>query len=124
MASPTKGAREVSEYSPQKGDRVRVVLEGEVLPDHEYGGFSIGTGVNSNFITHGAEHLVSVEKIEPPVVTFQPGDVVRGKSTGHVFLIREGGRWIALKNTHYGAGYESRTSVDFTSKNYELVSLG
>lgn len=118
MASPTKGAREVSEYSPQKGDRVRVVLEGEVLPDHEYGGFSIGTGVNSNFITHGAEHLVSVEKIEPPVVTFKPGDVVRSKSDGDVRTLSQRG-WI---NHTYGSYHES--SAKFTSENYELVSLG
>lgn len=61
-------------YRPKTGDRVRVVLEGKVGVTVEQDGFDIG-GSDGNYITHGAEHVVSIELLapaEPPV-----GSIVR-----------------------------------------------
>lgn len=71
-----------SDYEPSIGDRVRVILEGYVTyfdPSGE--GFDVSPDVagfddGRNFITPTACHVVSVEKIEPPLPS-APGSVLR-----------------------------------------------
>jgi hypothetical protein len=57
---------------PTVGDRVRVVLEGEVK-DVEPDNFQIGPFGADNVIFPDAEHVVSVEILRPPV---KVGDVI------------------------------------------------
>lgn len=56
----------MSDYKLEKGDRVRVVLEGEV-DDVAPGGFWTGEGAQSNYISNRAGHVVSVELISKPL---------------------------------------------------------
>jgi hypothetical protein len=56
---------------PKVGDRVRVVLEGDIRVVTPYG-FEIGGSI-SNFVTPAATHVVSVEILRPPV---KVGDVI------------------------------------------------
>lgn len=60
---------------PKPGDRVRVVLEGEVTSDYcgTEAHFIIGCGKAENVITPAAPHVVSVEILRPPV---KVGDVI------------------------------------------------
>ena len=85
---------------PKIGDRVRVVLEGEVshvepsLPDSFY----IGSGPEgSNVIFPGADHVVSVEKLPDPEPEWQPGDVVldnNGNVWERAWYERTGNSWL------------------------------
>lgn len=104
-------------YTPVEGERVRVVLEGEVtyLARH---GFSVGDGTANNYITAHAEHVVSVEKIEPPVEVFKKGDTVRSlNSHSYVFTIGRDGYF-----DHYN-GIFNPNSPPFTSRYFERVTL-
>jgi hypothetical protein len=64
------------------GDRVRVVLEGEVNESQRPGEFRIGgAGLTANIIFPSAAHVVSVEKLpdpprDPDWWPPQPGDIV------------------------------------------------
>ncbi len=78
---------------PKTGDRVRVVLEGEVTDVHSVG-FAVGRrGGNCDYIYPPAEHVVSVEILPPPppeeppvgsVVLDQDGDAWQRKPRGWV----------------------------------------
>lgn len=62
----------MSDYKPNAGDRVRVVLEGEVQAAGVT--FVIGSGLNdcnTNIIRPFAEHVVSVERLPDPEPDFQ-----------------------------------------------------
>ena len=114
-------------YKPEEGDRVRVVLEGEVA--YVSGGdFEVGAPFESNYIRLGTEHVVSVEKLEPPVTVFKPGDRLR--STGHgIYEVTLGDSGYLQ---HYSEaagggveyyGYAGNEREVFTSENYELLEL-
>lgn len=113
----------MSKYKPANGERVRVVYEGEVSSSDDVG-FTVEGELP---VLWEDQSLVSIEKIEPPVEVFGPGDVVRSKNgtgtralgkTGYIRLDREVGAFFA-----YGSEFAKSLS-DFTSKNYERVELG
>lgn len=114
----------MTDYKPQKGDHVRVVLEGEVTSPGEQGEFTLLPNNHCTSITLSLQRLAgfsaSIEKIEPPVTVFKPGDLLRRKSDGTHYLITLDG-W-----TIVGNGYveEQPAYRPFTSEHYELVSLG
>lgn len=72
----------------KKGDRVRVTIEGEVQRAFDSGALWLPGGLGS---TVDPDHIVSAEKIEPPVEPFKPGDFVREISSGQVFYVAKGG---------------------------------
>lgn len=112
-------------YKPVNGDRVRVVMEGEVTAaNEEY--FIIEdrkpetTSRNSTYVRSDAEFLVSVEKIEPPVTVFKPGDVVRtigGDFCDNHWVIAHGGYVNSF-------GVFTKSEMEFTSEVFELVAKG
>jgi hypothetical protein len=104
-------------YKPQAGDRVRVVLEGAVRKQPLNGQFIVGRSGQANHIIPDAAHVVSVELIEPPVVTFKPGDTVRAKVTGYHYTIGSNGYY-----DHRARRVWSPTAA-FTSEGYERVEL-
>lgn len=109
-----------------KGDRVRVSFEGtvnRVMPDFE-GGQELRVevdGLNHYIYTDTA----NVEKIEPLVETFGPGDVVREKGVpvgrAQVRTLGLDG-WINhADGSFYNAPRTARTG--FTSDGYERVEV-
>jgi len=101
-------------YTPAKGDRVRVVLEGEVSWVGSKG-FEVGE-------SYAEDHVVSIEKIEPPVEVFKPGSVVRHRTFGTLYAVGD----VHYVNLESGESYkltEDSRSV-FTTAFYEKVSLG
>lgn len=116
----------MSKYKPVAGDRVRVVLEGEVgwVSGSGTGNFEVGTG--DSYVNPDRAEVVSVDKIEPPVEVFKPGDVVRERTTGvHYALAVDG--WTLLNgrdSRHYRknatGGY---VGGEFNSVAYERVPL-
>lgn len=113
----------MSNYKPQKGDRVRVVLEDEVR-GVESDGFVVGDAADANYIQPSAEHVVSIEKIEPPVEVFKPGDVVRAKWNDS-FLYSLGRDGYFSHSSALWFPYENSITQekDFTSRAYERVEL-
>lgn len=115
-------------YKPQVGDRVRVVLEGEVSATGT-GWFNLGgyvlDGKSATSIWPTRERTVSVEKIAPPVEVFGPGDVVRSKREGSYWQILDDG-YVRLGTFEPGRSYAAVCSVGsrFTSADFERVSLG
>lgn len=102
------------------GDRVRVTMEGVVRAANE-----VFVSVNDdegkwlgevNYLKN------SVEKIEPPVEVFKPGDVVRHKETQTLYLITEHGGSVSLGD---GRVYSRSASPSkgFTSEYWEKVDL-
>ena len=69
----------MTEFKP--GDRVRVTLEGEVRDTLPGGKLTLRYDGEYLFV----QPPEKVEKIEPPVEAFKPGDFVREKSTDRVF---------------------------------------
>lgn len=115
----------MSDYKPVKGDRVRVTFEAEVEQVYSDGDlrFDLVDGYSTE-IPH--EGTFSIEKLEPPVEMFKPGDVVRWHfdppwrvvalgRTGYVELPR--GAEGKYDNLSGGVGW-------FTSERYEKVQLG
>lgn len=118
----------MSDYRPKEGDRVRVVMEGTIgevwhsglfrlHPDNEATEFTVSPDRAKGF-------NLSIEKIEPPVETFKPGDVVVRKGSNLQRLITDDG-WVA-----FGPGWSfPGTHMDepgrvHTSEHYEKVNLG
>lgn len=107
----------MSDYKPAVGDRVRVVLEGEV--NYSPGGFY----TTRHYFSQGDPEVVSIEKIEPPVTVFKPGDVVRPKSKSCEFeylLTSDGwvsfrGPWGALGH-HYNNRMRTHTVIIMMSQ--------
>ena len=119
----------MSDYKPKEGDRVRVVLEGTVTGVNSgYGWFNLRTDGGLGYA--GIHDDGSVEKIEPPVEVFKPGDVVRDKATSTVRALGENG-YVILQSgftqevgalVSYGNfGYQEH---EFTSERFEKVDLG
>jgi len=115
----------VSDYKPKEGDYVRVVLEGQV--EYLTGGDSFM--LNTNGIYPDQEHVVSVEKIEPPVEVFKPGDVVRSKDAGVVRALGDRGYVIVKSAFRHDNGlfvsYDTTglRSSDFTSDKHEKIDI-
>lgn len=105
------------------GDRVRITIEGiadEILSGQAYGEHP----EPRHFDTASSRgDMVTIEKIEPPVVTFGPGDVVRKRewSTHPGYLILADGQHASLEN---GAIHEECSfKGPFTSEDYERVNF-
>jgi hypothetical protein len=114
----------VGDYKPQVGDQVRVVVEGEVeLVD----GFGFTVGPQFPVIYEDDKDvLVSVEKIEPPVEVFGPGDVVRRLvDRDYVYALGDNGYTnLTLQHVYtYNDDLRSFNADDFTSKSFERVTL-
>lgn len=118
-------------YEPQKGDRVRVVLEGAVDsppgavgPDDQ--DLFIGAGGDGDVHIVDVRNVVSIEKLGPPVEVFGDGDIVRRKDdhTGGVFYLFDG-KYVAVP-VHVGFcnwKAHARYEDEFTSEEYERVTL-
>ena len=63
------------------------------------------------------EVVISITKVEPPVVTFYPGQVVRKRATGATYTIGSGGY------IHHPTGFVHDGYREFTSADYELVEF-
>lgn len=110
----------MSDHKPRPGDRVRVTTEGEVSWVSAAGAFEVGRDDQAVYFKPGNQpSVVSIEKIEPPVTVFKPGQTVRGKRSGLLYSLGEGGFWSHTYNKFYQTGGDPR----FTSKSYELVDL-
>lgn len=99
------------------GDRVRIVIEGEWVDEApaRYGIQETGRLYRSH-----ADDTVKIKKVEPPVETFKPGDVVRDKRNDSLWAVATDG-YLRFG----GEGYrviQSDTMI-FTSKNYERVTV-
>lgn len=105
----------------KRGDRVRVVLEGEIGTVGRTGSFLLGRRAE-NHIDPNYEHVVSVEKLEPPVEVFKPGDVVRSKGGYDLWFITRGG-YAYANGPNAGAHFEDG-GEPFTSQLYEKVDIG
>lgn len=111
------------------GDRVRITIEGiadEVLAGESYGEHPEPRGFDAR---SSEGDKVTIEKIEPPVEVFGPGDVVRpraGMDHSVRVLGRDGylllwdGRFYKYDDRASGA-YKAR---DFTSRRWERVAVG
>ena len=113
---------EPANYEPEKGDRVRVTLEGEVTDTGTHDGhhFDIEGGL---VFTHREGVTVElVEKAKPPVVTFEPGDFVREKGLRDaLFLIGPEGGWTDVRT---GRSFDySSGDTPWTSEHFEKVEL-
>lgn len=107
------------------GDRVRVVAEGLA---HNNGRYTVVQNDNDDWLVeyrNGAVgNGVKVEKIEPPVEVFQPGDVVRSKRDGSsTYTITNDGYVSHQTGDHWHDGREY-CERQFTSEYYERVDLG
>lgn len=94
----------MSDYVPKVGDRVRVVLEGEVTRVYT-GRLLVGTGLFDNWIDPAADHVVSVEKVSPPLPT-TPGSVIRQPHYSDPYKFWRyvrvfDGRWLSLESGDY-----------------------
>lgn len=108
------------------GDRVRVTLEGQVVfQSATYLTLQAdGGGNHSIYMERDSAH---VEKIEPPVEVFKPGDVVRDKDKPELIyaLGADGYMRVGKGSSFCGGGwphYDYGGEV-FTSKRYEKVNL-
>lgn len=112
----------------KKGDRVRITFEGEA--DEYLAGITYGTheAGDRNFEVRSDEgDTVTIEKIEPPVEVFGPGDLLRTTHDGppaYYYLAENG--YVRLVGGGYGnvtPFYEYDEGDVFTSKEYEKVDL-
>lgn len=114
-------------YTPQRGDKVRVTTEVEILDDQVTSVPSLprGRGVRGyRALLDGVEVVIpanaDIEKLEPPVEVFKPGDVVRSKGSPRFrFALYEGG-YVDLVNGLNNEGCVTK----FTSADYEKIDLG
>lgn len=107
----------------KKGDRVRVTLEGEVKDVLTSGAVALHYDGEYVFV----QPPEKVEKIEPPVEVFGPGDFVRDPESGQVFLLIEDG-YVQVKPTIGQANPltwpdQPDHTETFTSENYERVDV-
>ena len=103
----------------KKGDRVRVVLEGEVASVHGQD-VLIDSGSRLKHVVV-EDHVVSIEVLKPPVERFKPGDRLRRKDfePGYEITLADEGYLQHFSNgtVHY---FSHRSDV-FNSDSYELV---
>ena len=115
----------MSEYRPAKGDRVKVTIEGKV------------TRAGSEWAVINDHHDIylknaKVEKIEPPVEVFKPGDVV--KNSAYTYVLTPDGFLVVAVHHPYGTGAIGRfvnygslgryEAKDFNSRDFERVNVG
>ena len=101
----------MSWYNP--GDKVRIIIEGEVSDVRSWGVQLKGYGTLCTEADQGT--TVKVEVVERLVTTFKPGDRVRNKGTGNEYTLGVGGFFSHQK-------YEwTNSNRDFTSKAFELA---
>jgi len=104
----------VDKYTPEEGDYVRVVIEGRVDSRSTFNDwFSVG-----DFEFYPTE-VASVEKIDPPVVQFKPGDTVRDKHRPEVFTLGVDGYL-----DHQNWQWYPAPITGFDSQHYELMEEG
>ena len=101
----------------KKGDRVRITIEGEVTAVSTNGDLIVDD--YHEIATAAPTGGITVEKVEPPVEVFGPGDVVRHKTEKVLYTIGKNG----FLNHRSGILWESTTFEPFTSEHYERVSL-
>lgn len=110
----------MSNYQPKNGDRIRVALEGRASVETQGFDLILDNGTSRYFSNHDSGTLydanTKVTKIEPPVVTFKPGDVVKSKKTGYIYTLAEG-RYF----DHTNASWTHGRGGNFTSACYELA---
>ena len=118
----------MSEY--RVGDRVRVTFEAEVVGDgapssaclcsFEYGNhYRGGAKIRETYLR---QEGVEVEKTDPPVETFKPGDVVR--HTAHIYALTPTGFVVLDQGIFYTYGEGGRYQAeDFTSDVFERVDI-
>lgn len=115
-------------YDINPGDRFRFTVEGVYEDSGGKGGVNVGTyDATRDFdVTSSGDDTVTIEKIEPPVVTFGPGDVVRRKRDGAPILLADRG-YVYLRGGarghYYGYDEMSYPLASFTSERYERVEL-
>ena len=109
----------------KKGDRVKVTLEGEVLFQ---GDRSIEARVEDGRVVEvyaprsPLATAVIIEKIEPPVKVFKPGDVVQ--NSAHVYALTPHGFVVLDDGVFYGYGEGGRYKVsDFTSETFDRTGI-
>ena len=104
------------------GDRVRVVIEGEITRITPYRAFYLDQKVYvSNHLVATAEEagIVTIEVLERAVETFKPGDIVRSRMTPkYTYALADEG-YVDLYN---GIWNESAFAV-FTSDHYEKIEV-
>lgn len=115
----------MSDYKPAKGDRVRVVFEGEVSYINNTGTLlDLWVSKDGEMIgTLYSEHL-SIEKIEPLVEVFKPGDVVRSKSIARFRYVIGRDGYFSFQGNDFREHDEDFMEQNFTSERYERVELG
>jgi hypothetical protein len=112
------------------GDRLRVTTEVEVLdpaPIRWNGLTGLRASLDGEAVRVVIAPSVSVEKIEPPVEAFQPGDFVKNRAGGRLYYLGTN-QYLRLHETEgtlgtncpYGVGY---TRGFFTSEFFEKVNL-
>jgi hypothetical protein len=112
-----------ADYKPKVGDRIRVTFEDVVIDTSD--GIELANSHYADLFVFDLDEptLVSVEKIEPPVEVFKPGDVVtRPRSGGHPIMLLETG-YVRVGKPHlhpYGHGC---TRDFFTSEHFQRVEL-
>lgn len=103
-------------YEPVNGDYVRVVIEGKA---HNVAPLANDFSVGLNRFHVGREHIVSIEKIEPPAKVFGPGETVRHRRHAHlVYSIGEDGYY-----AHHAREWRGGAYPGFSSGDYEPVRL-
>jgi hypothetical protein len=112
----------------KKGDRLRVTTEVEVVdptPIHRNGLTALRAILDGGVVDVVITPSSSIQKIEPPVETFQPGDRIRRKLTDgwtlpYEITVADGGYL-----HHHGNGEVTWTPgpARFTSRSYEKVNL-
>lgn len=107
----------------KEGDQLRVTMEVEYVGETDTWLDVKGTAIEKKFVT-------SIEKIEPPVEAFGPGDVVRSVHkfpAGNLYAITDRG-FVRLSGSGWtGAPNGTEVAFDtseFTSEHYEKVTLG
>lgn len=115
------------------GDRIKVTKEFEVTVRYaarSYQGFDVtyDDGSTSPSINVGRDGVVRVEKIEPPVEVFKPGDRLRRKGWGDAafeITLSEDGylqHFVTGRTAYYA--YDANNPTEFSSKDYEKVYSG
>jgi len=112
-----------------RGDRVKVTLEGEVtrVLDIEPGSEEVELRVEHNGrASYVYTDMATVEKVEPPVEVFGPGDVVRDRVYHNlVYTLGSDGYYSHRRDVWRANGSPDHWKAGpFTSESYERVSVG
>lgn len=103
------------------GDTVKVTFEAEVIkagPRELY----IDAGKAAGTIWVAREHA-DVEKVEPPVEAFGPGDVVRNPVTGQTYTLAQDGWIMHYSGARFTCARTDSPMSQFTSEDFERVDL-